>query len=130
MRSLVAVFAIALTSSLYAADVDVSAFGLDNLEQMTEAEGNEVRGLGAMSWGVSSVSAWIPRHNISLNSSNGYRAFGQRKAGGESMSQIGLDLKGSRHSFRWNNCLPRLHYKTPRVKFDGFEGGFSNSFSL
>jgi hypothetical protein len=154
MRAFATILALTLVTSVSAADLD--SFGLEGVEQITEQEASTVRGQGALAWGNSHVSVVIPRYNFAAIANNGYRSFGNRKAGGENGSQLSVDLRG-RRGYRVNlpasgggngagfcppgwgngvgnphNCLPStgsVRIKMPRIKIEAFAGGFSSAYS-
>lgn len=157
MRAIATILALTLVSTVSAADLD--SFGLDGVEQITEQEASTVRGQGAKAWGVSHVSAFIPRYNLAVSATNGYNAHGARRAGGENGSTIDLFARGRRGVWQlpanngngngngagfcpngWTNGVGNPHscspsapsiaiQRLPRIKIEAFAGGYSNAYS-
>jgi len=137
-------FATILALTLFAVPAvaaDLDKFGLGGMEKLDNAD--NVRGLGAYTWGVSNVSAYLPQYNTYLSSTNGYRSWGARKSGGENGSQLSVVARGQRGTWRapsfcppgWTNGVGNPHNcrvgggRLPTIKIEAFAGGYSKAFS-
>ena len=106
--------------------------GLSGMEIASEAEAMQVRGKGYVHGGKgSSVAVWgessanIGGEKGGASASNGYKASGKHKAGGETESVAGMSIE---KSISRKGCRCKTSYKLSLTK-TYFSGGSSSAYA-